>query len=156
MEKLVIYITTFNYCKPNSFLFNGEFNLMYGYCTNELLPYHVLKWVDTNIDVGSIPDGYFLVDWEYLRELHDLDRHQPFRPKHHTPPGSKIPKLQTVLHTRRNYIIHVWLNPFTDFNTLLRSGKRFQKTLFKFLFNAIYGKTHQNVKKHRVVKLVNK
>ena len=94
----------------------------------------------------------------------------------------KCKKLVCNLHNKKKYVVHIkslkqalnhglkfkkinriiefnqkaWLKPYIDMNTELRKLAKddFEKDLFKLMNNAVFGKTMENIRKHREIKLV--
>ena len=125
--------------------------------------------------------GYLLeVDVDYPKELHDKHDELPFMPeklKIH-----KVEKLVPNLHNKKKYVMHIralnqalkhglilkkvhrviqfeqsaWLKPYIDFNTRLRAAAKneFEKDFFKLMNNSVFGKTMENIRKHKDMKLV--
>ena len=125
--------------------------------------------------------GYLLeVDVRYPKELHDLHNDLPFMCEKME--INKVEKLVPNLYDKKKYVIHIralnqalkhglvlekvqrviefnqsaWLKPYIDFNTELRKKAKnyFEKDLFKFMNNAVLGKTMENIRKHKDIKIV--
>ena len=125
--------------------------------------------------------GYILeVDVKYPRKLHDLHSDLPFL--HKRVEIDKCKKLVCNLHNKKKYIVHIrslkqalnhglklknvhriiefnqeaWLKTYIDMNTELRKIAKndFEKGFFKMMNNAVFGKTMENFRKQRYIKLV--
>ena len=125
--------------------------------------------------------GYiFEVDVRYPKRLHDLHSDLPFLSERIE--INKCKKLISNLSNKKKYVIHVnslkkalnhgfklkkihrviefnqkeWLKPYIDMNTELRKAAKndFEKDLFKLMNNSVFGKTMENIRKHRDIKLV--
>ena len=125
--------------------------------------------------------GYLLeVDVRYPTELHDSHNGLPFMCERMEINGVK--KLVPNLRDKKNYVIHIraldqalrhglvlehihraigfsqsdWMKPYIDFNTQLRTltTNDFEKNFFRLMNNSVFGKTLENIRKHRNIKLV--
>ena len=125
--------------------------------------------------------GYVLeVDISYPRELHNPHNDLPFMCERMEING--VEKLVPNLRDKKNYVIHIqalnqalqhgfrldrihraiefdqspWLKTYIDFNTQLRAASTndFEKDFFKLMNNSVFGKTIENIRKHRNIKLV--
>ena len=125
--------------------------------------------------------GYFLqVDIDYPKELLDLHKDLPFLPE--SEKINKVKKLICDIKDKTKYVIYiralkqalndrlrlkkvhriiqfkqkVWLKTYIDMNTELRknANNEFEKNFFKLMNNSVFGKTMENVRNHRDIKLV--
>ena len=125
--------------------------------------------------------GYFLeVDIKYPKELFNKHKDLPFSPNREK--INKVEKLVTSIEDKGKYVIHIaalkqalnhgsvfkkvhrvlefrqeaWLKSYIDMNTKLRTQAKhdFEEDLFKLMNNSVFGKTMENMRNHRDIKLV--
>nr|CAH7720486.1 unnamed protein product [Callosobruchus chinensis] len=148
-----------------SYLMYYDINNLYGAAMSKHLPYGGFEWVPIeNIyheDILNQPDdsdyGYILeVDLNYPADLFSLHKDLQLCPEHLAPPtsNSEMKKLLTTLCLKFKQA--PWIKTYIDLNTELRTRSRneFEKNFFKLMNNSPYGKTIENVKRYRDIKLV--
>ena len=139
--------------------------------------------IDPN-EIGELArcdKGYLLeVNVSYPKELHDSHNDLPFMCERMKVNGAE--KLIPNLNNKKIYVIHIqalnqalkhglilekihcdiefdqsaWMKPYINFNTQLRTQAHndFEKDFFKLMNNSVVGKTIENIRKHRNIKLV--
>ena len=135
-----------------------------------------VRGYDKNDNKGYI----FEVDVDYPNEIQNLHSDLPFLPERMVVNNTE--KLVCNLYDKKNYVVHInvlkqaldhglklrkvhrviefdqvaWLKEYIDVNTELRkkASNDFEKDFFKLMNNAVFGKTMENVRKHRDIKLI--
>lgn len=140
-----------------------------------------IKNLSDDSDIGYI----FEVDLHYPKELHDKHDDFPFCPEKRGIPGiTTNNKLLLTFFDKHKYVVHyrmlklslkhdivlkkvhrvlqfrqeAWLKPYIALNTELRTLARndFEKSFYKLLNNAVYGKTMENLRLRSDIRLVTK
>ena len=135
-----------------------------------------IKNYDENSD-----KGYFIeIDVEYSKKLFNSHKDSPFLPERKK--VEKVEKLICSTEDKEKYVIHIralkqalnhglklkkvhrviqfnqkaWLKPYIYMNNNLRKEAKneFEKDFFKLMNNSVFGKTMENVRNHRDIKLV--
>ena len=135
-----------------------------------------IKNYDENNDKGYVLE----VEVKYPKRLHELHSDLPFLSEQME--VNKCKKLVCNLFNKKKYVAHInalkqalnhglklkkihrviefnqkeWLKPYIDMNTELRKVAKndFEKDFFKLMNNSVFGKTMENIRKHRDIKLV--
>ena len=126
-----------------------------------------------------ILDIFFKINIEYDQELHDLHIDLPFLAEKIEINGHN--KLLCMQYDKKNYVVDIrnmkqalehglkpkkahnaiafyqeaWLKPYIKMNTELRKNAKndFEKDSYKLINNSVFGKTMENVRTHRDIKL---
>ena len=140
-------------------------------------PNKIVEELSAKIDCGYLLE----VDVRYPKEQHDYHSDLPFMCAKMKING--VEKLVPNLYYKKKYVIHVkasaqavdhglviecihrviefkqsaWMKEYIDFNTRLRTAAKndFEKDFYKLMNNSVFGKSMENIRKHRNIKLVN-
>ena len=136
----------------------------------------LIKSCHENSDIG-----YFLeVEIDYPKELLNLHKDLPLLPERKK--VNKCEKFICSIEDKEKYVVHIralkqalnnglilkkvhrvikfnqraWLKPYIDMNTKKRmeAKNEFEKNFFKLMINSVFGKTMENLRKDRDIKLV--
>ena len=133
-----------------------------------------------NYDENSDRWFFLEVDVEHPKSLFNFHKDLPYLPERKK--LEKVKKLVCGIEDKKNYVVHIralkqalnhglllkrvhrviqfnqkaWLKPYIDMNTKLRKEAKieFEKDFFKLVNNAVVGKTMENVRNKRDIKLV--
>ena len=128
-----------------------------------------------NYNENSDIECFLEVDIDYPKKLFNLHKDLPFLPERKK--VNKLEKLICSKEDKEKYVMHIkvleqalnhglvlrkvqrviqfnqkdWLKPYIDMNTKLRKEAKndFEKYFFKLMNNSVFGKTMENVIKHR-------
>ena len=120
------------------------------------------------------------MDVEYPKTLFNSHKDLPFLLERKK--IKKVEKLICSIEDKEKYVVHIralkqvlnydlklkkvhrviqfyqkaWLKPYIDMNTELRKNAKneFEKNFFKLMNDSVFGKTMENVRNHRDIKLV--
>ena len=138
------YMENYNKNEESSYIQYLDTNNLYDWTMSQKVPVNGFKWIE---DTSRISEefiknynennnkGYILeVDVKYPQKLHDLHSNLPFLPK-----GMKIDKCKKLVCNLLKKICHTC---------------KIIETSIKLMNNAVFGKTMENIRKHRDIKLV--
>ena len=172
----------FNPNEDTTYLQYLDANNLYGWAMSQPLLTGGFKWVDVShneiSELATLTDkGCLLeVDVSYPRELHNQHNDLPFMCERMEING--VEKLVPNLRDKKNYVIHIkalnqalqhglrlhrihraiefdqspCLKTYINFNTQLRTAAA--NDFEKDFFNSVFGKTMENIRKNRNIKLV--
>ena len=159
-----------------------DVNNLYGMAMSMKLPTHGFKWMNkSELDVWEKAPSILEVDLRYPEKLHDAHNDYPLAPER-VVCDKKIEKLIPNLRDKTRYVLHYqtlkqylalgmeltrvhrgikfeescWLKPYIDTNTALRAKaiNEFEKDFFKLMNNSVFGKTMENIRNRKDIKLV--
>ena len=172
----------FNRKKGSRFIQYLDANNLYGLAMSMKLPTRGFKWMNKReLDVWEKVPSILEVDLPYPERLHDAHNDYPLAPES-VECKRNIEKLIPTLRDKKRYVLHYetlkqylalgmelthvhrgikfeeshWLKPYIDMNTALRTKavNEFEKDFFKLMNNSVFGKTMENIRNRKDIKLV--
>ena len=147
---------------------------------SQKLPVNNFEWIEDTSNEKSDKGYFFQVDVQHLEKLDELHNVLPFLPERMK--IENVERILANVHDKAEYVIYirnlkqalnhglvfkkvhrvikfnqnVWLKPYIDMNTGIRQKAKtdFEKYFFKSMNNAVFGKTMENLRKPRHIKLV--
>ena len=168
--------------KISRFIQYLDANNLYGLAMLMKLPTHGFKWMNKReLNVWEKVPCILEVDLHYPERLHDAHNDYPLAPES-IECDRRIKKLIPTLRDKTRYVLHYealkqylalgmelrhvhrgikfeeshWLKPYIDMNTALRAKavNEFEKDFFKLMNNSVFGKTMENIRNRKDIKLV--
>ena len=162
----------------SSYLMYLDANNLYGWAMSQKHPINGFKWVK---NLSKFNESFIKnYDENGNKEYYHFHKDLPFLPERKK--LEKVEKLVCNIEDKEKYIINIralkqalnhglilkrvhrviqfnqraCLKPYIDMNTKLRKEAKneFEKDFFKLMNNSVFGKTMENLRKHRDIKLV--
>ena len=157
-------------------------NNLYGMAMCMKLPTKGFKWMNkSELNVWEKIPCILEVDLDYPERLHDSHNDYPLAPER-VMCDKKLEKLIPNLRDKTRYVVHYqtlkqyltrgmeltcihrgikfeeshWLKSYIDTNTALRTkaNNEFEKDFLKLMNNSVFGKTMENVRNRKDIKLI--
>ena len=130
-------------------------NNLYGWAMPQKLPVNGFKWIEGSsefnksfiktYDENSDRGNFLEVNVKYPKNSFNSDKDLPF-----------LAERKKLVKVKKQFNQIAWLKPYIDINTGLRKEAKneFEKDSFKLMNNSVFGKTIENVRKHRDINLL--
>ena len=130
-------------------------NNLYGWAMPQILPVNGFKWIEGSsefnkrfiktYDENSDRGNFLEVNVKYPKNSFNSDKDLPF-----------LAERKKLVKVKKQFNQIARLKPYIDINTGLRKAAKneFEKDSFKLMNNSVFGKTIENVRKHRDINLV--
>ena len=130
-------------------------NNLCGWAISQKLPVNGFKWIEGSsefnksfiktYDENSDRGNFLEVNVKYPKNSFNSDKDLPF-----------LAERKKLVKVKKQFNQIAWLKPYIDINTGLRKEAKneFEKDSFKLMNNSVFGKTIENVRKHRDINLV--